>query len=98
MIRFTVCYDISQSKRRTRLSKALEEFGERVQYSVFEFKLTKAQHIRLLKTLQSKGFMQKNKQSPQDSITFYYFNDNTIRKIRRVGPKPVGDRDHLVYI
>lgn len=33
---FVVAYDISDDARRTRLSKELENWGQRAQYSVFE--------------------------------------------------------------
>ncbi|MCL6584836.1 MAG: CRISPR-associated endonuclease Cas2 [bacterium] len=33
---YVVSYDIPDTKRRTALAKALEDFGDRVQYSVFE--------------------------------------------------------------
>ena len=32
-------YDVRDDRRRTRLAHALKDFGERVQYSVFEFQL-----------------------------------------------------------
>jgi CRISPR-associated protein Cas2 len=35
-----VSYDIPDDRRRTRLAHALKDFGERVQYSVFECRLT----------------------------------------------------------
>jgi CRISPR-associated protein Cas2 len=35
-MRYVVSYDIPDNKRRTRLAKALEGFGDRVHYSVFE--------------------------------------------------------------
>ena len=35
-MRYLVTYDIPDTKRRTRLAKILEDFGDRVQYSVFE--------------------------------------------------------------
>ena len=31
-----VSYDIPDDKRRTKLAKAIKDFGDRVQYSVFE--------------------------------------------------------------
>ena len=40
-MRFLVSYDVSDDKRRTRLSKALRDFGNRVQYSVFECEVGK---------------------------------------------------------
>jgi len=98
MIRCTICYDISETSKRTKLSKILEEFGERIQYSVFEFNLTKAQHVRLIKTLKAKGFLEKNKKSTQDRITFYYFDEFTEKKIFRIGKKPMIDRERLLYL
>ncbi len=35
-MRYLVSYDIPDNKRRTKLAKLLEDFGDRVQYSVFE--------------------------------------------------------------
>ena len=34
-----VSYDVPNDRRRTRLAHALKDFGERVQYSVFECRL-----------------------------------------------------------
>jgi CRISPR-associated protein Cas2 len=34
-----VSYDVPSDRRRTRLAHALKDFGERVQYSVFECRL-----------------------------------------------------------
>ena len=41
---YVVSYDISDNKRRTRLSKYLQSYGVRVQYSVFEMELSKEQY------------------------------------------------------
>jgi CRISPR-associated protein Cas2 len=46
-----VAYDISDDGRRLRLSRLLEGYGVRVQYSVFECDLTAPQHRRLLREL-----------------------------------------------
>jgi CRISPR-associated protein Cas2 len=35
-----VSYDVPDDRRRTRLAHALKDFGDRVQYSVFECRLT----------------------------------------------------------
>jgi CRISPR-associated protein Cas2 len=40
-------YDVPDDRRRTRLAHALKDFGERVQYSVFECRLTPKQLDRL---------------------------------------------------
>ena len=43
-----ISYDIPDNRRRTRLAKVLLDFGERVQYSVFEADLDKKLFDRLL--------------------------------------------------
>lgn len=45
-----VAYDIADDRRRNRVASELENFGQRVQYSVFECHLTQAQ----LKMLQGR--------------------------------------------
>jgi CRISPR-associated protein Cas2 len=37
---YLICYDISESKKRTKLANKLKDFGVRVQKSVFEAYLT----------------------------------------------------------
>jgi len=37
---YVFCYDISDSKKRRRVAKRLEDIGVRVQYSVFEARMT----------------------------------------------------------
>lgn len=46
-MRVLVSYDISDDRRRTRLAHVLKDFGERVQYSVFECNLEEAPLARL---------------------------------------------------
>ena len=40
-MRYLICYDIPDDRRRNRLAKFLLDYGHRVQYSVFECNLTK---------------------------------------------------------
>ncbi len=42
-----VCYDVSDDKRRRKLHQKLKNFGEPVQYSVFECLLNDGQFQRL---------------------------------------------------
>ena len=48
---YVVAYDIPDDKRRTRIAKALEAHGSRMQYSVFECHLTEAQFEALWEEL-----------------------------------------------
>ena len=54
-----VSYDVPDDRRRTRLAHALKDFGERVQYSVFECRLDeRAQQTlreRLARLIDPKG-------------------------------------------
>ncbi|EOA6548158.1 CRISPR-associated endonuclease Cas2 [Vibrio vulnificus] len=44
---YVICYDISERQTRYRVEKALLGYGERVQYSVFECRLTTGQFFAL---------------------------------------------------
>ncbi len=48
---YVVAYDISCDKERGRVDKVLKKYGFRIQKSVFECKLTKAQKEKLLHQL-----------------------------------------------
>jgi len=47
-----VAYDIEDDRRRTRIARTLEGYGERVQYSVFECELDEARLRRLVQALE----------------------------------------------
>lgn len=44
---YVISYDISVDKRRSKLARLLEGFGQRVQWSVFECDLSQAQYTEL---------------------------------------------------
>lgn len=44
---YVVSYDISNDKVRTKIAKELENFGRRVQYSVFECRISEKQFEQL---------------------------------------------------
>lgn len=41
-ITYVVCYDVPDDRRRSKLAECLEQYGDRVQYSVFEAALPRA--------------------------------------------------------
>ncbi|HSF33643.1 MAG TPA: CRISPR-associated endonuclease Cas2 [Candidatus Tectomicrobia bacterium] len=75
-----VSYDIHDDKRRNRVHKALKNFGQRIQFSVFECDLTKEQILRMRHALQ-----RIIKEADQDSVRFYHLCDSCERKIDRIG-------------
>jgi CRISPR-associated endonuclease Cas2 len=58
-----VSYDIHDDKRRNRIHKVLKNFGERIQFSVFECDLTKEQLLRMQHALK-----RIIKEEDQDSV------------------------------
>jgi CRISPR-associated protein Cas2 len=75
-----VSYDIHDDKRRHRIHKVLKNFGERIQFSVFECDLTKEQLLRMQHALK-----RIIKEEDQDSVYFYHLCDGCQRKIDRIG-------------
>jgi len=60
-----ISYDIPSDKRRTKVAKALEGYGTRVQYSVFEVNLPSGQIERL------RAELRKLIDEKEDSLRFY---------------------------
>jgi CRISPR-associated protein Cas2 len=67
-----VSYDISDDKRRRKVMQALEDFGSRVQYSVFECRLSPAEVEKLKKRL--KPYVRE----AADSIRFYFIGADDV--------------------
>lgn len=85
-----VSYDISQNKRRLKIMKTLEGFGKRVQYSVFECQLKRAQVIELRKKLYALA-------EKEDSIRLYYLTAEDLKRIEVFGNGEVTPED-LFYL
>lgn len=82
-----VSYDVSTSsasgeRRLRRLAKACRDYGQRVQYSVFEIEVDYAQWTFL------KNRLCQLIDPEQDSLRFYYLGRNWQNKVEHVGAKP----------
>ncbi|MBX3578524.1 MAG: CRISPR-associated endonuclease Cas2 [Rhizobiaceae bacterium] len=85
-----VTYDVRTSEpggaRRLRaVAKACRDFGQRVQYSVFEIEVDPAQWTRLKARLE--GIIEPDK----DSLRYYHLGSNWQKKVEHVGAKPAAD-------
>ena len=85
-----VTYDVNTleegGKRRLRqVARACENFGQRVQCSVFEIEVDPAQWTRLKARLE--GIIQPR----FDSLRYYYLGANWEQKVEHVGAKPATD-------
>lgn len=85
-----VTYDVRTSepggdRRLRRVARACQDFGQRVQYSVFEIEVDPAQWVKLKARLVSLI-------DPQhDSLRFYMLGANWERRIEHIGAKPATD-------
>ena len=74
-----VSYDVRETRRRTRLAKALKDFGERVQLSVFECRLEEKQIARLRERVA------KLIEPEKDSVRIYRLCGDCAPKVELLG-------------
>lgn len=85
-----VTYDVSTleeggRKRLRRVAKACQDFGQRVQFSVFEIEVDPAQWTKL------KARLEEIIRPEHDSLRYYYLGSNWARRVEHVGAKPAID-------
>ncbi len=81
-----VTYDVSTeddgAKRLRQVAKHCEDYGQRVQYSVFEIELHSAQWVML------KDKLENTIDPTKDSLRYYYLGNNWQRRVEHFGAKP----------
>lgn len=87
-----VSYDVSTTdakgpRRLNRVAKACKDYGQRVQYSVFECIVDPAQWTVLKDRLISEI------DKELDSLRFYYLGSNWRRRVEHVGAKKAIDQE-----
>ena len=85
-----VTYDVRTSEpggagRLRRVAKACRDYGQRVQFSVFEIEVEPAQWVSLRARLEAII------DPTMDSLRFYQLGANWHRRIEHVGAKPATD-------
>ena len=83
-----VSYDVAVSteggaRRLRRIAKACQDYGQRVQFSVFEIEVTPDQWVLLRARLVAEM------DATRDSLRFYFMGNR--RRIEHVGTKPAVD-------
>lgn len=76
---YVISYDIQDDKRRNKVHKTLKNFGQRIQYSVFECTLDKRQFLRL------KDQLERLIDSKMDSLVFYLLCHSCLKRVERSG-------------
>lgn len=79
--------DAAGRRRLRRVAKACRDFGQRVQFSVFECEVDPPQWTALRARLV--GEIDQS----TDSLRFYHLGANASRRIQHVGAKPALDLD-----
>ena len=87
-----VSYDVATverggQRRLRRVAKACQDYGQRVQYSVFECIVDPAQWTALRQRLISEIDLES------DSLRFYYLGSNWKRRVEHVGAKEGIDQE-----
>ena len=75
-MKYIVTYDIANDKKRTKLADLLDEYGNRVNYSVFEIELSEAKRDTLLAEIEIKKLID----TKYDSLRFYHLCENCVPK------------------
>jgi len=92
-----ISYDVNTQdaegrKRLRRIAKHCQDFGQRVQFSVFECLVDPSQWTALRAKLEKE--MDKNK----DSLRFYFLGANWQRRVEHMGSKPAVDPEAAVLM
>lgn len=91
-----VCYDVSfeiegAQKRLRRISKICKDYGQRVQFSVFECIVDPAQWVSL------KNRLIREYDEENDSLRFYYLGKNYKNRVKYIGKvKSIEQEDPLI--
>jgi CRISPR-associated protein Cas2 len=88
LITYDVSTETNGGKRRLRrVARACRDYGQRVQYSVFECEVEPAQWVRL------RARLIKEIDASIDSLRFYQLGANWRPRVEHVGAKPALDLD-----
>jgi len=90
MMMVVVAYDVNTEseegrKRLRRVARVCENWGQRVQNSVFECLVDPAQWARV------RARLIEEISETNDSLRFYFLGDNWHRRVEHVGAKPTYD-------
>ena len=88
---YLIAYDISNTKRRNRIADKLSEYGERINLSVFECRLTPAQYSDI------KNYLVEQINEKTDRIKIYPIYKNCYAKSITIG-KQSGESSETKFL
>ena len=92
-----ITYDVNVTteggkKRLRKVAKQCEDYGQRVQNSVFECLVDPVQFAQLRKRLEALIDIEK------DSLRYYFLGDNWQRRVEHVGAKTTYDPEGVLMV
>ena len=93
---YLVSYDITSNRRRRKIANILENYGKRIQYSVFECDLDEQRYRKLYGEI-----VRETADMEDGSVRFYYICGNCVPKMRLIGldkPSIVRTKDKVIVI
>jgi len=82
LVSYDVAKDDNGARRLRRVAKTCKNYGQRVQYSVFECLVDPAQFATL------KQQLERQIDTRLDSIRYYFLGANWQKRVQHVGAKP----------
>ena len=92
LVSYDVALDDKGKKRLRRVAKVCENYGQRVQYSIFECLVDPAQWEKM------KGELFKEINREYDSLRFYFLGANWKNRVEHVGAKKSYDPEGFLEI
>ncbi|NGZ06554.1 MAG: CRISPR-associated endonuclease Cas2 [Magnetococcales bacterium] len=91
--RYVICYDISDNKRRRRLAICLDQYGDRIQESVFEAVLDRDLLHQMISEISKKIKVNA------DAVRIYTLCATCAPKVERLGiPGPVPGEETVFVV
>ncbi len=91
---YLVSYDITNDRTRRKIAKELENYGRRVQYSVFECDLDKKRFEKMYRKL-----LLLMEGRSEDSVRIYTLCANCVEKLITIGvPREEFPEEELIII
>lgn len=93
-LRYVICYDILDDRRRIKVARCLDGYGDRVQFSVFEALIDNTLMERLA------GELGELIDEAEDSVRIYPMCSSCAAKVRKLGVMQPGPEvgEEIVFI
>lgn len=92
MLYLVIAYDTPSNKRRRRMFRTLQAYGERKQLSLFEARVTRTQWAEL------RGKLEAIVDTAEDTLAAYPLSPEALGRVWRVGHSGARDVDEPDFI